>query len=258
MRRVRGLRSRAPFGGPVAVSGCTLVHSWWYNVHCGQTLCLLRTNQEDRTISDDPATQTGASGSGDPATGAPASGGDGGAPAGFVSQAALDSAQATIRQLQSERDRATSELTKAREAGKPAPAADSSGAPTIPSPDEYAAAVMARLAQRESVRETLSGLSQEYPNADPSILSGSYGSPEEARAAAEASHRSRTALVEAAEARTLKKASETYGFTIQAPQTPPDGGEGGKKELTAKDIAAMPMADRLALDPDVFAKALRS
>ncbi len=117
---------------------------------------------------------------------------------------------------------------------------------------------MARLAQRESVRETLSGLSQEFPNAEPSILSGSYATPEEARAAAEASHRSRTALVESARQAAIKEAAEKYGFEIEAPQTPPTGGEGGSKQLTARDIAAMPMSERLALDPDVFAKALRS
>lgn len=205
-----------------------------------------------------PETQTGTSGGADPSEGAAASGGGGGAPAGYVSQAALESAQATIRRLQSERDRANSELTKLQgEGSKPEPSS-SSGAATIPSPDEYAAAVLARLAQREAVRDARAGLSQEFPNADKSILAADYHSPEEMRAAVEASHRSVSALVEQTRQATLKEAAETYGFTIEAPQTPPSGGEGGKKELTARDIAAMPMSERLALDPDVFAKALRS
>lgn len=224
----------------------------------GGQSALWETDQEDRTISDDPATQTGTSGSDDPSGGASASGGGGGVPAGYVSQAALDSAHATIRQLQSERDKANSTLEKLSAERKPEPQpTPSAEAPTLPSPAEYAAAVSAELARRESVREMRSGLSQEFPHADASILSADHASPEEFRAAVEQSHRSRASLIESVRDAAIKEAAQKYGFEIETPQTPP-AGDGGSKELTARDIAAMPMSERLKLPAEVFDKALRS
>lgn len=186
------------------------------------------------------------------------SGASGGASGGAISQADLDRAvsEAARRAAQSTRD-----SLKAEGWGPPK-AADPEPAPTTGlTLDQIQNGVRAVIAQEAALREAKAGLSQEFPSARRELFDADYRTPEEMRAAVEQSHRHEEQYRETVRAEeresALKLVSEKYGIKVEAPQTPPTGGEGGPTQLTAADLSAMPYSEFRELDPEVVKEALR-
>lgn len=185
------------------------------------------------------------------------SGASGGASGGAISQADLDRAvsEAARRAAQSTRD-----SLKAEGWGPPAPQADPAPAATTLTLDQIQNGVRAVIAQEAALREAKAGLSQEFPSARRELFDAEYRTPEEMRAAISESHATEESYRETVRAEeresALKLVSEKYGIKVEAPQTPPEGGEGGPTELTAADLKAMPYSEFRQLDPEVVNKAL--
>lgn len=182
----------------------------------------------------------------------------GGVPAGYVPQASLEQAEARRRSLQSELDKErvkntglTDRLARVEEmmAGF--------------NPDAIADQFTARFNQQQALAAERTTLRQEFTLARPDVIDAQYATPEEMRAAIEASHKAeadyRASIRESVQGEFLAQLKEQHGIDLApAPQTPADPESGGTGEVTAKDIASMGLDDLLALDDAAYAKALRS
>ena len=213
----------------------------------------------ESAASGDAATQGSDSGDGGASSG-------GGIPDGFVRREELDAVEGRRRSLQGDRDRLAARLAEIEASaqngggngngdgggGSAAPAAQGLSA------DEFIRLMDSRLAARDAMADARARVSQDFPLAHPSVLSGSYRTPEEFLVAASRSHDEAKAFQDKAaeEARQavladLEKAHPgiTKSLVSSAPTAPPASGEGGPTPLTPERYRAMSFSERMALDP---------
>ena len=100
---------------------------------------------------------------------------------------------------------------------------------------------------RWSLRATK--LRTEFPHANPELYDRGFATPEELRVAVEASHQSKEKEIaeirESAEAEIRAELKKKHGIDL-APSSPPPS-EGDKSKLTADDVAAMSLSDKMKL-----------
>lgn len=150
-------------------------------------------------------------------------------PTGFVSADALEAERARAKSFQSASDRKDAELAELRQRF----AAIEESVKQF-SPDVLAKTLSASLAKERSIEETRSALTKEYGEARPEVLAASYDTPEELRAAVEASHQAESARLEKARteerARIAAELKEKHGLDLPAP-TQPAADPSGEPEL---------------------------
>ena len=200
---------------------------------------------------------------GSPATASGEPSAAGGVPEGYVPRSELDQIESRRRSLQSENARLANELAAAKAATKPEPLA-APAAGTGLTAAEVSALVRAENARDRALADARAKVSQDFPLADPSVLSRDFETAEEFTSAVKQSHDSSKALREqiAAETRTtlLAEIKQRHGLDL-APPPQTTGGEGeggGKSDPTVQDLARMPFSDFLQVDPEVAMKAARS
>ncbi len=162
-------------------------------------------------------------------------------PAGFVSADALEAERARAKSFQSAADKKDAELAELRQRF----AAIEESVKQF-SPEVLAKTLSASLAKERSIEETRSTLTREFGEARPEVLAASYDTPEELRAAVEASHRAESERLERARteerARIAAELKEKHGFDLPAP-TQPNSGETQKPEVDLTKLRGLALLD---------------
>ena len=172
-----------------------------------------------------------------------------GVPAGYVPQSELDKATQRARAEQSRADQAASRYDSL--------ASELSEIKQVMSsfdPNSIVRQVQAGIHQAQALASEATKLRSEFPHARTEIYDGTFASPEELRAAIQASHSSEEARIQqirdAARAEVLGEVKEKHGIEL-APATPPVN-DGGEKKLTAADVAAMSLSEKMRLPDGVL------
>lgn len=162
-------------------------------------------------------------------------------PAGFVSADALEAERARAKSFQSAADKKDAELAELRQRF----AAIEESVKQF-SPDVLAKTLSASLARERSIEEARSALTKEFGEARPEVLAASYDTPEELRAAVEASHKAETERLEKARAeeraRIAAELKEKHGFDLPAPTQPP-AQESGEQKVDLTKIRGLGLLD---------------
>lgn len=200
----------------------------------------------------------------------------GGSPAGYVPQAVFDRAEAQRRSLQSQLDQLRA--TPPAPAAPAAPEPTSTGTSTVESelaaikatlagfqgfdPAAVGKQVQAEIARAQAIADARTKLASEFSNARPEVLGADYATPEEMKAAVEASHTAETASIKAVEERVREELraqmKELHGVDLapapQAPATSDASGDTGP--ATIRDLASMDFDKLTSMSDEDIAKAL--
>jgi hypothetical protein len=199
-------------------------------------------------------------------------GAGGGVPAGYVPQADLEAVEAKRRGFQAEVERLKAQLASATAAPTPTPPAATSGVEAELAalkaqfeglnPSSITAQVVAGLAQREALVAEKAKLRDEFKSARADVFDASYETPEEMRAAVEASHKAEAENIAAVEARVRQEMAaqmkELHGVDLApAPQVPATSDANGDTgPSTIRDLASMPFDKLTSMSDEDIAKAL--
>lgn len=196
--------------------------------------------------------------SGEAATGASGDGGSGTETGADAFAAERERLEAARRDLQSERDRLRSELDSLKSQGS---GEGESTQPSSTDPRALAREVAAEVRREMAVESEKARLQADsaFADADSAIYERNFSSPEELRAAVEASAQANKAKIDArveAELKTkLEKAAKQYGFQLQ---TPPDSGQAPTGDPTLAQLKAMSMDEFDKVPSEVVDRVLRT
>lgn len=187
-------------------------------------------------------------------------------PEGFVPVAEVEAAREEARRrYQGEKDRLEAELARMKaESATPAAPAASAGQPKGFDPEAYRAALLRDVSATLSLTTAAQQLRAEFPHADPALFTPDgltqFSTPDALRFAVQDSHARVAAILEAERSKIreelVAEVAQRYGSGGGAAGA--TGGPAGiPGDPTPQQLAAMPLDEFNAVDPEVVARVLR-